>query len=153
MGVEESGETNWDTTIVICDNDEQLIPRTPNRSKSLYGGNDDIDNDPADLVPRKPKPHSQCVARIHGEKDRTMLLPESQRKKNSLKPKTTSDDPKYINEYQTSTIILFYFILFYYYYYYYYYYFAPNNQSQPNATLSQSNQKNLKSQTQMVSSN
>ena len=57
MGVEESGETNWDTNIVICDNDEQLIPRTLNRSKSLYDGNDDIDNDPADLVQRKPKPH------------------------------------------------------------------------------------------------
>ena len=25
MGVEENGETNWDTNITICDNDEQLI--------------------------------------------------------------------------------------------------------------------------------
>ena len=33
-----------------------------------------------------------------------MLSPDSQRKKKSLKPKTISDDPKYINEYQTSTI-------------------------------------------------
>ena len=29
------------------------------------------------LVPRKPKPHSQCVAQIHGEKDRTMLSSDS----------------------------------------------------------------------------
>ena len=58
MGVEENGETKWDTNIEICDNDKQLIPRMPNRSKSLYGGNGDINNDPGDLVPRKPKPHS-----------------------------------------------------------------------------------------------
>ena len=62
MGVKENGETNWDTNITICDANEQLIPRMPNRSKSLYGGNGDIDNDPVDLVPRKPKPHFQCVA-------------------------------------------------------------------------------------------
>ena len=126
MGVKENGETNWDTNITICDANEQLIPRMPNRSKSLYGGNGDIDNDPVDLVPRKPKPHSQCVAQIHGEKDRTMLLLDSQRKKKSLKPKTISDDPKYINEYQTSTIFFHLFII---------YFFASNNQSRPNATL------------------
>ena len=77
MSLKENGETNWDTNITICDNDERLIPRTPNRSMSLYGGNGDINNDPGDLVPRKPKPHSQCVAHIHGEKDRPMLSPDS----------------------------------------------------------------------------
>ena len=46
MGVEENGETNWDTNIAICDNDKQLILRTPNQSKSLYDGNGDVDNDP-----------------------------------------------------------------------------------------------------------
>ena len=77
MGVEENGETNWDTNIAICDNEKQLILRTPNQSKSLYDGNGDVDNDLGDLVPRKPKPHSQCVAHIHGEKDRPMLSPDS----------------------------------------------------------------------------
>ena len=61
MDVVENGGTSWDRNVAMCDNDEQLIPRMPNRSKSLYGGNGDIDNDPVDLVPRKPKPHSQCV--------------------------------------------------------------------------------------------
>ena len=77
MGVEENGETNWDTNIAICDNDEQLILRTTNQSKSLYDGNGDVDNDLGNLVQRKPKPHSQCVTQIHGEKDHSMLSPNS----------------------------------------------------------------------------
>ena len=92
-----NGETSWETSVAMCDNDEQLILRTTNQSKSLYDGNGDVDNDSGNLMQRKPKPHSQCVTQIHGKKDRTMLSPDSQRKKKSLKPKTTSDDPKYIN--------------------------------------------------------
>ena len=57
----------------MCDNDGQLIPWTPNRSKSLYDKSGGVDNDPRNLVQRKPKPHSQYVSQIHGEKDRTML--------------------------------------------------------------------------------
>ena len=50
-----NGETSWETSVAMCDNDEQLIPRRPNRSNSLYGGNSDIDNDPGDLVLRTPR--------------------------------------------------------------------------------------------------
>ena len=76
----------------MCDNDKQLILRTPNQSKSLYDGNGDVDNDPGNLVQRKPKPHSQGVTRTHKEKDHTMLSPNSQKKSKSLKPKMTFDD-------------------------------------------------------------
>ena len=61
MGVEENGETNWDTNIAICDNDEQLILRTPNQSKSLYDGNGDVDNDPRDLALRKPNSEGEMT--------------------------------------------------------------------------------------------
>ena len=64
----------------MCDNDEQLIPQTLNRSKSLYDGSGDIDDDLRNLVQRKPKPHSQYVSYIHGEKDRTMLSPTLRRR-------------------------------------------------------------------------
>ena len=73
MGVEENEETSCDKSVTMCDNDEQLIPWMPNRSKSPYDGSGDIDNDPRNLVQRKLKPHSQYVSQIHGEKDRTML--------------------------------------------------------------------------------
>ena len=36
MGVEENEETSLDKSVAIRDNDEQLIPWMPNRSKSLY---------------------------------------------------------------------------------------------------------------------
>ena len=62
MGAEENEETNWDKSVAMCDNDEQLIPRTPSLSKSLYDGSGDIDNDPRNLVQRKLKPHSQYVS-------------------------------------------------------------------------------------------
>ena len=32
--VEESRETRWDTNVAMCDDDEPLIPRMPNRGKS-----------------------------------------------------------------------------------------------------------------------
>ena len=32
--VEESRETRWDTSVVMSDDDEPLIPRMPNRGKS-----------------------------------------------------------------------------------------------------------------------
>ena len=41
-----NGETSWETSVAMCDNDEQLILRTTNQSKSLYDGNGDVDNDP-----------------------------------------------------------------------------------------------------------
>ena len=72
-----NGETSWETSVAMCDNDEQLILRTANQRKSLYDGNGDVGNDPGNLVQRKPKPHSQCVTQIHGEKDRSMLSPDS----------------------------------------------------------------------------
>ena len=50
-----NGETSWETSVAMCDNDEQLILRTANQSKSLYDGNGDVDNDPGNLVQRKPK--------------------------------------------------------------------------------------------------
>ena len=50
MGVQENEETNWDKSVAMCDNDEQLIPRTPSLSKSLYDESGDIDNDPRSLV-------------------------------------------------------------------------------------------------------
>ena len=34
-GVEESRETWWDTSVAMSDDDEPLIPRMPNRSKSI----------------------------------------------------------------------------------------------------------------------
>ena len=76
--VEESREKRWDTSVAMCDDDEPLIPRIPNG---------DMDNDPGHLVQRKPKPHSQCVSRIHGEKDHTMLSPAFQKKNKSLNKK------------------------------------------------------------------
>ena len=33
-GVEESRETRWDTSVVMSDDDEPLIPRMPNQGKS-----------------------------------------------------------------------------------------------------------------------
>ena len=33
-GVEESREARWDTSVVMSDGDEPLIPRMPNRGKS-----------------------------------------------------------------------------------------------------------------------
>ena len=75
-GLVENGGTSWDRNIAMCDNDEQLISRKENQSKSLYDGNGDVDNDPGNLVQRKPKPHSQCVTQIQGEKDRSMLSPD-----------------------------------------------------------------------------
>ena len=33
--VEESREIRWDTCVAMSDNDEPLIPRMPNRSKSI----------------------------------------------------------------------------------------------------------------------
>ena len=32
--VEESRETRWDTSVAMCDDDEPLILRMPNRGKS-----------------------------------------------------------------------------------------------------------------------
>ena len=87
MGIEENEETSWDKSIAMCDNDEQLILRMPNRSKSLYDGSGDVDNDPRSLVQRKPKPHSQYVSQIHGEKDRTMLSPTIRRRISLSNPK------------------------------------------------------------------
>ena len=58
-----------------------------NRSKSLYDGSGDIDNDPRNLVQRKPKPHSQYFSQIHGEKDCTMLSPTLKRRISLSNPK------------------------------------------------------------------
>ena len=33
--VEESKETRWDTSVAMSDDDEPLIPRMPNRGKSI----------------------------------------------------------------------------------------------------------------------
>ena len=41
-----NGETSWEISVAMCDNDEQLILRTENQSKSLYDGNGDVGNDP-----------------------------------------------------------------------------------------------------------
>ena len=35
MDVVENGGTSWDRNVAMCDNDEQLIPRMPDQSKSL----------------------------------------------------------------------------------------------------------------------
>ena len=87
MGVEENEETTWDKSVAMCDNDKWLIPWTPNRSKSLYDKNGDIDYDPRNLVQRKPKPHFQYVSQIHGEKDRTMLSPTLRKRISLSNPK------------------------------------------------------------------
>ena len=34
MDVEERRETGWDTSVAMCDDDEPLISRMPNRGKS-----------------------------------------------------------------------------------------------------------------------
>ena len=39
-------ETSWDTNVAMCDNDEQLVPRTSSQSKSLYDESGDAGNDP-----------------------------------------------------------------------------------------------------------
>ena len=91
MSVEENEETSWDKSVAMCDNDEQLIPLTPNRSKSLYDGSGDIDNDLRNLVQRKPKPHSQCLP-DPWRKGSYNVLTDSQKKNKSLKLKMTYDD-------------------------------------------------------------
>ena len=35
MDGEENRKTNWDKNVAMCDNDEQLLPKTPDRSKSM----------------------------------------------------------------------------------------------------------------------
>ena len=46
MDEAKNGETSWDTNVAMCENDEQLIPGTLSRSKSLKGGSGDPGNDP-----------------------------------------------------------------------------------------------------------
>ena len=115
MGVEENGETNQDTNITICDNDEQLIPRRPNRSNSLYGGNSDIDNDPGDLVLRTPRSMVRRMVQYSH--------PTLRGKRNLSNPKPPLMIPSISTNTKQAQFLFFIFLFYLFINYYYYYYF------------------------------